>query len=211
LIPSRVGLDLIVEDEGRISFTPKIDGVPPDPMRQAFFALDDVDAVYAVDSSEGDRVRVVLDETQREVLRRMQRVRHLKGPDQAEVLRDPHTIFDGIAEAININQEVFGPRVKGIGDFPFVVQPYLQRSTTGFFEDPEEIAGRREKGSSLACGLPSPNTGSETYHVTAQGRSNLDNFPSKTRRSLAPDYRRFRSLRLRADGLQRLAPAPSSR
>lgn len=145
LIPSRVGLDLIVEDEGRISFTPKIDGVQPDAMRQAFFALDDIDAVYAVDSLEGGRVRVVLDETQREVLRRMQRVRHLKGADQAEVLRDPHAIFDGVAESIDIDQELFGPRVKGIGDFPFVVQPYLQRSTTGIFEDLEGIAGRRER------------------------------------------------------------------
>jgi RNA-directed DNA polymerase len=35
--------------------------------------------------------------------------------------------------------------------------------------------------------------------------------PTKTRRSLAPDYRRVRSLRLRASGRQRLATAPSSR
>ena len=36
-------------------------------------------------------------------------------------------------------------------------------------------------------------------------------FPTKTRRSLAPDNRRFRPLRLRASGLQRLATAPHSR
>src|SRR5262249_58708564 len=35
--------------------------------------------------------------------------------------------------------------------------------------------------------------------------------PPKTRSSLAPDYKRVRSLRLRASGLQRLAPAPASR
>src|SRR6266571_8556746 len=128
LVPSRVGLDLIVEEEGRISFAPKIDGAPPEAMQQAFFALDDVDAVYALDSPEGGRVRVVLDETQREVLRRMQRVRHLKGADRAEVLRNPHAVFDGIVEAVDIDLGVFGPRVKGIGDFPFVAQPYLQRS-----------------------------------------------------------------------------------
>jgi hypothetical protein len=33
LVPSRVGLDLIVEDGGRISFAPKIDGVESDAMR----------------------------------------------------------------------------------------------------------------------------------------------------------------------------------
>ncbi|MGH9426368.1 MAG: DEAD/DEAH box helicase, partial [Terriglobia bacterium] len=91
-------------------------------------------------------MRVILDETQREVLRRMQRVRHLKGADQAEVLRDPHAVFDGVAEGIDIDPGMFGPRVKGVGDFPFVVQPYLQRSATGIFEDSEEIAGRRERG-----------------------------------------------------------------
>lgn len=99
LIPSRVGLDLIVEEGGRISFAPKIDGASPEAMRQAFFALDDVDTVYTLDSPEGGRVRVVLDETQREVLRRMQRVRHLRGVERAEVLRDPHSVFDGVRGA----------------------------------------------------------------------------------------------------------------
>ena len=75
LVPSRVGLDLIVENDGRISFAPKIDGVESDTMRQAFFALDDVETVYALDDPGGGRLRVVLDEQQREVLRRMQRVR----------------------------------------------------------------------------------------------------------------------------------------
>ena len=67
LVPSRVGLDLIVEDEGRISFAPKIDGVESNTMRQAFFALDNVETVYALDDSGGGRLRVVLDEQQREV------------------------------------------------------------------------------------------------------------------------------------------------
>ena len=61
LVPSRVGLDLIVEDEGRISFAPKIDGVEPEAMRRAFFALDDVETVYDLDDPGGGRLRVVLD------------------------------------------------------------------------------------------------------------------------------------------------------
>ena len=81
LVPSRVGLDLIVEDEGRISFAPKIDGVESNTMRQAFFALDNVETVYALDDSGGGRLRVVLDEQQREVPWRMQRVRHLSGAE----------------------------------------------------------------------------------------------------------------------------------
>ena len=73
LVPSRVGLDLIVEDEDRISFAPKIDGVEPDAMRQAFFALDYIDTIYTLDDPSGGRLRVVLDEQQREVLRRSKR------------------------------------------------------------------------------------------------------------------------------------------
>ena len=118
LVPSRVGLDLIVEDEGRISFAPKIDGVESDTMRQAFFALDNVETVYALDDSGGGRLRVVLDEQQREVLRRMQRVRHLSGAERTAVLRAPQAVFDGVAEAIDVDPAVFGPRVQGVGISP---------------------------------------------------------------------------------------------
>ncbi|MBI4457332.1 MAG: restriction endonuclease [Acidobacteria bacterium] len=142
IVPSRVGLDLIVEDGGRISFAPKIDGAPRDAMREAFLASEDVDEVYSLDDSEGGRVRVVLDETQREVLRRMQRVRHLAGVEKAEVLRDPHRVFDGVASAVEID---LGPRVRGVGDFPFAAHPYLQRSSTGIFEDAESNRGVRGK------------------------------------------------------------------
>lgn len=146
LVPSRVGLDLVVEDAGRISFAPKIDGIPPDAMRQAFFALDDVEDVYSLDGTEGGRVRVVLDEMQREVLRRMQRVRHLSGAERAEVLRDPQVVFDGVAGGIDIDAETFGPRVRGVGNFPFVAQPYLQRSGTGIFDAPEGQTDHPERG-----------------------------------------------------------------
>jgi hypothetical protein len=139
LVPSRLGLDLIVEDEGRISFAPKIDGVEPEAMRQAFFALDDVETVYALDAPNGGRVRIVLDEQQREVLRRMQRVRHLSGAERAAVMRAPQAVFDGVAEAIDVDPAGFGPRVQGIGDFPFVTQPYLHQGS-GVFDDPEGLA-----------------------------------------------------------------------
>ena len=147
IVPSKVGLDLIVEDGGRITFVPKIDGAPEEKMREAFLASDDVDEVYSLDDEKGGRVRVVLDETQREVLRRMQRVRHLAGVEKAEVLRDPHRVFDGVAGAVDIK---LGPRVRGVGDFPFVAHPYLQRSSTGIFEDAENIRGERAR---FAAGL----------------------------------------------------------
>jgi superfamily II DNA or RNA helicase len=151
LIPPRVGLDLIIEDEGRISFAPKIDGVDPEAMRQAFFAFDDVETIYALDDPSGGRLRVVLDDSQREVLRRMQRVRHLTGAERTAVLRTPQAVFDGVAEAVDIDLTAFGPRVQGVGDFPFVTQPYL-RKNSGVLEIPEGLTVP-STGSTFSAGL----------------------------------------------------------
>ena len=147
LIPSRVGLDLIVEPEGRITFAPKIDGVPEQGMRHAFLASDDVEDVYAVDDGKGGRIRVVLDEPQREILKRMQRVRHLRGRDKVEVLRDPHSVFDGVAGEIDL-----GPRVVGIGDFPFVSRPFLDSAGTGIFDsDDIDPIQRKNINAGIEC------------------------------------------------------------
>ena len=67
--------------------------------------------------------------------------------EKAEVLRAPHRVFDGVAGAVDID---LGPRVKGVGDFPFVAHPYLQRSSTGIFEDAESNRGERGR---FAAGL----------------------------------------------------------
>jgi superfamily II DNA or RNA helicase len=134
IVPSSIGLDLVVEPNNRISFAPKIDGVPQEAFREAFMATDDIEEVYSIDDQSGGRVRVVLDEPQREVLKRMQRVRHVGGTEKSEVLRDPASVFDGVAGSVSIS---FGPRVQGVGDFPFVARPFLQGSTSGVFDDPE--------------------------------------------------------------------------
>ena len=63
--------------------------------RPVFFATDDIESVYAVDDPAGGRIRVIFDDTQQEVLRRIQRVRHLGGQSKAEVMRDPSAVFDG--------------------------------------------------------------------------------------------------------------------
>ena len=100
VVPSSIGLDLVVEPNNRISFAPKIDGVPDEAFREAFMAADDVEEVYSMDDQSGGRIRVVLDEPQREVLRRMQRVRHVGGAERSEVLRDPASVFDGVAGSV---------------------------------------------------------------------------------------------------------------
>ena len=126
LLPSKLGVDIIAEDGGRISFVPKVEGVPQEGLTRAFFASDDIESVYAVDDDSGGRIRVIFDETQQEVLRRIQRVRHLGGKSKAEVMRDPAVLFDGVSGAVEF---AFGPRVIGVGDFPFTVRPYLDART----------------------------------------------------------------------------------
>jgi SNF2 family DNA or RNA helicase len=148
IVSSSIGLDLVVEPNNRISFAPKIDGVPQEAFREAFMASDEIEEVYSMDDKSGGRVRVVLDEPQREVLKRMQRVRHLGGAEKSEVLRDPASVFDGVAGSVNI---AFGPRVQGVGDFPFVARPYLQGSSTGVFDDPE--SGEHAEARKLEAGL----------------------------------------------------------
>ena len=152
IVANRVGLDLIVEADGRITFVPKIDGVPDEAMRRAFIASDDAEEIYSIDDGQGGRVRVILDDVQREVLRRMQVVRHLGGAERAKVLRDPHAAFDAVANHVDISPDLFGPRVKGIGDFPFVVQAYIRGSGAGIFEGPEVI-GETAQHSHIEAGL----------------------------------------------------------
>ena len=156
LVPERIGLE-IQESDGRITFVPQIAGNIDKSLQEAFIALDDVDPCYTCSTDGGQRVRVVLTEEQREIFRRMQRIRHIGGSERADVLRDPLAVFDGVAEGVDIDWSRLGPRIRGIGDFPFVARPYLQRSSTGIFEDVEadEISTRNSKFSAgLLCTYP---------------------------------------------------------
>jgi len=153
IVPSRVGLDVIVGEDQRITFVPKVDGVPDHSLREAFLAVDDVDSCYTCPVGGGERVRVVLTDEQRQVFKRMQRVRHVGRTERTEILRNPVAVFDGISGAVEINTADFGPRVFGIGDFPFVARPYLRFSATGVFDDPDagDMPGRSRFEAGIAC------------------------------------------------------------
>jgi hypothetical protein len=170
VVPSEIALDIIPEEDGRISFAPKIDGIPLEAMRQAFLASDDAEEVYSLDDISGGRIRVVLNEAQQEVVRRMQRVRHLGGAEKAAVLRDPARVFDGVAGSVG-----FGPRVRGVGEFPFVVRPFLQRSSTGIFDDPESPEDRPERGR-FAAGLRCEYVDGSTDEVQFTSREQMHEF-----------------------------------
>ena len=135
LVPPRVGVVVDVHEDGRLSLIPKVDGLPDLALREMFFALGDAGGVFTVDMSDGGTVRVVLGEEQQRVVRQMARVRRVDRVRQAEVLRDPSALFDGVAGAVSLDGASFGPRVRGIGDFPFAVRPFVRGGGTGIFED----------------------------------------------------------------------------
>src|SRR6185437_3132259 len=109
IVPLEVQEDVIEEDGGRISLTPNVAGVPAAAMRSAFLAADEVPAVYAMPDADGGRIRVVLNEAQREAVRRMRAAQHLSGREKGQALGAPELRYEGVGEAVK-----FGPRVVGI-------------------------------------------------------------------------------------------------
>ena len=178
LIPSQVGLDMQVHEDGKVSFIPKFEGVDEAALKQAFFQRDDIDAVFSLNPAGGGGVHLVLDETQRDALRRMQRVRRLSGVERNEVLRDPQAVFDGIGSAVDLTG--FGPRVRGVGDFPFVSQPYLQRSSTGIFEDATS-SGKESERSSFSAGINCRYADGSSENVPIESRDELLRFSKAAR------------------------------
>lgn len=134
LITPAIGIDLIEEPDGRISFAPYIDGVRREDLSRAFLCSEDVDNLQ-IDDAHGGRIRLVFSSEQQEILHRMAKVRKLGGQEKIKVLRNPQALFDGVAGAVDLEIGDFGPRVKGIGRFPFIVQPVIQRSNLGIFYD----------------------------------------------------------------------------
>ena len=152
LIPPRIGIDLVEEANDKISFVPYIEGVSRDELRKVFLRSEDVSNLY-LDDGKGGRVRLIFNADQEEVLKRMTKVRHLSGHEKTKVLRDPQGIFDGVAGSVDLDLGDFGPRVKGIGDFPFIAQPVIQRSNTGIFEPHDDglTPGKSRLDAGIKC------------------------------------------------------------
>lgn len=178
VIPSHVGLDVQLQQDDRVSFVPRIAGVDQNDLVRAFLQRDDIDAVFSLSSVGGGGVHIVLNESQREALRRMQRVRRLSARERNEVLRDPPAVFDGVGSAVDLTD--FGPRVRGVGNFPFVSQPYLSRSSTGIFEDADSPPRSVTKGS-FNAGIKCRYVDGESQDVPFNSRSELTDFAKAAR------------------------------
>jgi SNF2 family DNA or RNA helicase len=147
IIPSHIGID-IKDEDGKLYFIPKVDGVNNQTLADAFLQRDDIHQVYPLLPANGGGVHIVLSEMQQEALCRMQRVRALTGVDRVKILQNPHAVFDGVSEVVDLTD--IGPRIKGIGNFPFIAQPYLERTSIGIFDASIEREGNIRKEKVLA-------------------------------------------------------------
>ncbi|MCX6179875.1 MAG: SNF2-related protein [Chlorobiales bacterium] len=134
LIAPSLGVDLIEEPNGSISFAPFIVGIPQEALREVFLSSDDLSSLH-IDDGAGGRIRVLFSQAQEEALKRMASIRHLKGLERIDVLRNPTAVFDGVASEVDLFLGDFGPRVKAIGKFPSISLPFIKNSQTGIFEE----------------------------------------------------------------------------
>ncbi len=144
LIAPSLGVDLIEEPNGSISFAPCILGIPQEALRRAFLSSEDLSSLH-IDDGTGGRIRVLFSQEQEEALNRMARVRHLKGFEKIDVLRNPSAVFDGVASEVDLFLGDFGPRVRAIGKFPSISLPFIKNSQTGIFEETNPDAPEKSR------------------------------------------------------------------
>lgn len=156
VIPSRIALDIFAHPDGSISFVPRCKEIPDDDLREAFLRNPDEQDIYSIDLHGNRRVRVVLDDEQREVLRRMKQARHLRGEAKRSAIEHPEQYFDGVLDSVTLP---YGRRVEGIGEFDFTAVPAPPKRKETIFTlglppdngNPAPTAGPSEAPSHIDC------------------------------------------------------------
>ena len=147
VIPSRLGLNIHVHEDDSISFVPRCPELPQEDFERVFLRNVEAEGVYSIDRPGHERIRVVLDERQREVLRRMKQARRLSGEDKKSAIENPAQFFDGVQDAIDIT---YGRRVIGIGEFAFSPVPADQRAFAGFLDVAHELGPAEPQSDDVA-------------------------------------------------------------
>jgi len=120
IVPSSLGLDMREDEDGALTFLPKCPELASEDFQQVFERNSEAERLYSLDRPGLGRIRIVLTDQQQEVLRRMKRVRRIKGTLKDRLMQDPVQVFDGIADHVDLP---YGERVIGIGDFAFSPTP----------------------------------------------------------------------------------------
>ena len=120
IVPSSIGVDFYEEPDGSLSFVPTSPSLDSSEFRTVFQRSAEAHDVYTIQRTGSERIRVVLSDRQKTVLERMKRVQRVRGEKQAELLKDPLQVFDGVAGDVDLPAS-YSDRVIGIGTF--VYQP----------------------------------------------------------------------------------------
>jgi hypothetical protein len=120
VLPSSIGLDLYEEGDGALSFVPTCPELDKEDFRTVFDRNSAVEGFYSLDQPGMGRLRIVLNDKQQQVLRRMKTVQRVVGETKQRLKEDPRPVFDGIVGDVDLP---YGERVTGIGTFEFVPVP----------------------------------------------------------------------------------------
>lgn len=128
VVPSSLSLSMVGDDQGRLTFLPRCPEVGDGTFEHAFDRNATAEPFYSVPGSGGKRLRIILNDNQQEVLRRMKAVRKVEGKRRDELICDPGQIFEEVAQYV---QWAYSDRVVGIGDFKFVPMPRVVQTDGG--------------------------------------------------------------------------------
>jgi hypothetical protein len=184
IVPSTLGLDMKEDQDGALTFLPKCAELASEEFHQAFERNPGAQNLYSLDQPGLKRVRVVLTDEQHEILRRMKRVRRVKGELKDRLKRDPVQVFDGVADQTELP---YGERVIGIGEFEFAPMPrpgsaestmaaLWQSGTAGNLEPPDEPTagqiseGTREEQASTGAAPALSASADSTAEAPTEGR-----------------------------------------
>lgn len=129
---SEIGVQIIEEEGDRISLVPSSDKLDDEDFAKQF-KLNTSLQQYDVKTKDGHNASVLLTPEVKEVLGRMSTAQRLGGAEKAKILSNPEALFDGVNGSVSLKG--FSERIQGIGDFPFVSKPFVQKSVTGIFDD----------------------------------------------------------------------------
>jgi hypothetical protein len=157
IIPQKVKVDIVSEENGFISLFPSFDGVPAEAIRKEFFRLSDVQNIYDVQPAAGKRIRVLLPDEMIPILKDIQKIRRVSGATRDRVVADVMSCFsDGVDKEL-IDVIEFAPRVKGICEVPERAQILINaesRGWDGVSEDEEPESAKLDSNKPLIISVP---------------------------------------------------------
>ena len=116
-------------------------GLTAKNLKQFFDKFPDLETTYNLSQPDGGRIRVLLQEEQREALQTVKRYRHVSHEQLAEIAKEPQAYFDPDVVELDSTDETpsFSERVREIGIYqpriyPFV-SPYKSQWIPGILID----------------------------------------------------------------------------